>query len=120
MLEEKKNKIIIDGHEVEVETKRLTFFDIQEASHLFTNGDLNFSNYWRYAFTKWLSCSPSIEIESLTPEEGKELAYLLPDPTEVMEWLVFREAKLETSEDMSMAKQSATNFAIKEKEWSTF
>ena len=79
-----------------------------------------FSNYWRYAFYNWLRYNPSIEVESLTPEEGKALADLLPEPSQVMEWLVFREAKSATSNDTSITEVSTTDFATNEKGWSTF
>ena len=70
----------------------MTFFDVQAIAPLFANSTLDFSNYWRYAFYNWLDCTPSIDFESLSPEEGQSLAELLPEPSQVMEWLVFREA----------------------------
>jgi hypothetical protein len=120
MLEEKTNKIYINGNPVQVSAKRLTFFDVQAIAPLFASGDMDFSNYWRYAFYNWLRYSPSIEVESLTPEEGKALADLLPEPSQVMEWLVFREAKSATSSDTSTTGVSVTDFATNEKGWSTF
>ena len=84
MSEEKKNKIKINGTPVQVSAKRLTFFDVQAIAPLFANSTLDFSNYWRYAFYNWLDCTPSIDFESLSPEEGQSLAELLPEPSQVM------------------------------------
>ncbi len=120
MLEEKKNKININGAPVQVSAKRLTFFDVQAVAPLFASGHSDFSNYWRFAFHNWLRCSPSIEVEFLTPEEGKALAELLPEPSQVREWLVFREAKSATSSNTSTTEALRTDFATNEKGWSTF
>ena len=79
---QKKNEININGKPVQVTSKRLTFFDVQAIAPLFANGDMNFSNYWRYAFSNWLHYEPSIDIEDLNPEEGQQLASLLPQPTQ--------------------------------------
>ena len=76
-----------------------------------THGSLDFSNYWRHAFSHWLSYtdpdgrSIEIDIENLSPEDGQVLANLLPNPNQVMEWLVFREAKLVKSNTSSMGDQ---------------
>ncbi len=124
--EMKKNKITINGQPLEITAKRLTFFDIQEVAPLFIGGDLNFSRYWRHAFSRWLdfqdSKGNSIELntEDLSPEEGAELTALLPDPSQIMDWLVFREAKLTTSNNLSTANLSTSDFATNEKGWNTF
>ena len=124
--EMKKNKITINGQPLEITAKRLTFFDIQEVAPLFIGGDLNFSRYWRHAFSRWLdfqdSKGNSIELntEDLSPEEGAELTALLPDPSQIMDWLVFREAKLTTSSNLSTANLSTSDFATNEKGWNTF
>jgi len=121
MLEEKKtSKITINGKPVQVTPKRLTFFDVQAVGPLFANSDLNFSNYWLYAFHNWLDCKPSIEVEQISPEEGQALAGLLPEPSQVIEWLVFREAKSATSDSISTTDLSLSGFATNEKGWSTF
>ncbi len=118
--EMKKNNITINGVLFEITAKRLTFFDIQEVAPLFIGGDLNFSRYWRHAFNNWLIYDGYFDTENLTPDEGKALAALLPDPSEVMEWLVFREAKSTTSNNLSTASLSTSDFATNEKGWSTF
>ena len=120
MSEEKKNKIKINGTPVQVSAKRLTFFDVQAIAPLFANSTLDFSNYWRYAFYNWLDCTPSIDFESLSPEEGQSLAELLPEPSQVMEWLVFREAKSATSDATLTTGLPRTDFATNEKGWNTF
>ena len=119
-MEEKRNKIYINGAPVQVSAKRLTFFDVQAVAPLLANGDMDFSNYWRFAFHNWLSCTPSIEVDTLTPDEGKALASMLPEPSQVMEWLVFREAKSESSSNTSTTGVLAAGFATNEKGWSTF
>ena len=119
-MEEKRNKIYINGAPVQVSAKRLTFFDVQAVAPLLANGDMDFSNYWRFAFHNWLSCTPSIEVDTLTPDEGKALASMLPEPSQVMEWLVFREAKSVTSNSSFTDDSSMTGFATNEKGWSTF
>ena len=118
--EPKKNEIEIGGLPYQISAKRLTFFDIQKVAPLFMNGNLDFSDYWRYAFNNWLLYDDYFDMESLTPEEGKALAELLPDPSQVMEWLVFREAKSVTSNNLSTVNPSLTDFATNEKGWSTF
>lgn len=121
MLEkQKKNEININGKPVQVTPKRLTFFDVQAIAPLFANGDMNFSNYWRYAFSNWLHYAPSIDIEDLNPEEGQQLASLLPQPTQIMDWLVFREAKSGTSNSSSTDDLLMSDFATNEKGWNTF
>jgi len=124
--EMKKSKITINGQPLEITAKRLTFFDIQEVAPLFIGGDLNFSRYWRHAFSRWLifqdpdGKSIELDTENLSPEEGAELTTLLPDPAQIMDWLVFREAKLTTSSSLSTASLSTSDFATNEKGWSTF
>ena len=124
--EMKKSKIAINGQPLEITAKRLTFFDIQEVAPLFIGGDLNFSRYWRHAFSQWLTFqdpdgkSIEIDTESLSPEEGAELTILVPDPAQIMDWLVFREAKSTTSDNLSTASLSTSDFATNEKEWNTF
>jgi hypothetical protein len=98
----------------------LTFFDVQAIAPLFANGDMNFSNYWRYAFNNWLHYEPSIDIEDLNPEEGQQLASLLPQPTQIMDWLVFREAKSGTSNSSSTDGLLISDFATNNKGWNTF
>ena len=111
MSQENKSKITINKKPVEVTKRRLTFYNIQEVATLMTNGSLDFSNYWRHAFSHWLSYtdpdgrSIEIDIENLSPEDGQVLANLLPNPNQVMEWLVFREAKLVKSNTSSMGDQ---------------
>lgn len=120
MLEEKKNNIRINGNPVQVTAKRLTFFDVQAIAPLFSSGDMDFSNYWRYAFYNWIRCNPSIDVESLTPDEGQAIAGLLPEPSQVMEWLVFREAKSDKSNGTFTTEGQPTDFATNEKGWNTF
>jgi len=99
MSQENKSKITIDGRPIEVSKRRLTFYHIQKVAPLMTHGSLDFSDYWRHAFSNWLNYkdadgrSIEIDTESLTPEDGKRLTELLPDPNQVIEWLVFRPAK---------------------------
>ena len=103
--EKKKNKIKINGQPLQITAKRLTFFDVQGVAPLLMDGTMDFSQYWRHAFSNWLICDSPIDIENLTPDEGKSLAALLPEPSEIMGWLVFREAKSATSSDSSMGDQ---------------
>ena len=117
---QKKNEININGKPVQVTPKRLTFFDVQAIAPLFANSDMNFSNYWRYAFYNWLEYNPSIEVELITPEEGRLLTALLPQPPQVMDWLVFREAKSDASNSSYMADLLTNDFATNEKAWNTF
>ena len=76
-----------------------------------THGSLDFSDYWRHAFSHWLSYtdpdgrSIEIDIEDLSPEDGQTLANLLPNPNQIMEWLVFREAKSDKSSTSSTGGQ---------------
>jgi hypothetical protein len=111
MSQENKSKITINKKPFEVTKRRLTFYNIQEVAPLMTHGSLDFSNYWRHAFSHWLSYtdpdgrSIEIDIENLSPEDGQVLANLLPNPNQVMEWLVFREAKLVKSNTSSMGDQ---------------
>ena len=105
MSQEKKNNIEINGLPYQISAKRLTFFDVQAVAPLLMNGTMDFSQYWRHAFNNWLLYDDYFDMETLTPDEGKALAALLPDPSEVMEWLVFREAKSETSSDSSTEGQ---------------
>ena len=103
MSQENKSKITINGKPVEVSKRRLTFYHVQEIAPLMTHGSLDFSNYWRHAFSHWLSYtdpdgrSIEIDIANLSPDDGQKLTKLLPDPSQVMEWLVFRPAKLDKS-----------------------
>jgi hypothetical protein len=103
MSQEKKMKI--NGTPTQVTAKRLSFFDIQATAPLLMNGNLDFSDYWKHAFGHWLTCDPPVNYDSLSPEDGAELAKLLPDPGEVMGWLVFREAKPDESDASSMGDQ---------------
>ncbi len=114
--ERKKNKIEINGLPFEITAKRLTFFDIQAVAPLLMDGTMDFSRYWRHAFNNWLIYDDYFDMESLTPEEGNALAALLPDPSTVMEWLVFREAKSVTSNSSFTDDSSMTGFATKGKE----
>ena len=104
MLQENK-KIIINDTPTQVTVKCLSFFDIQATAPLLMNGNLDFSDYWKHAFSHWLTCEPPVDYDSLSPEDGAELAKLLPDPSEVMGWLVFREAKPDESDNLSMGGQ---------------
>ena len=107
----KQKKLKINDTPTQVTAKRLSFFDIQATAPLLMNGNLDFSDYWRYAFSHWLdSTNPddkpiNIDIENLSPEDGIQLAKLLPDPSEVMGWLVFREAKPDESDTSSTGDQ---------------
>jgi len=103
MSQESKSKITINGKPVEVSKRRLTFYHVQKIAPLLSHGTLDFSDYWRYAFSHWLNYtnpdgqSIEIDIENLSPEDGQALTKLLPDPNEVIEWLVFRPAKSDKS-----------------------
>ena len=107
MSQENKSKITINGKPIEVSKRRLTFYHIQKVAPLMTHGNLDFSDYWRHAFSHWLSYtnldgqSIEVDIEALSPEDGKKLTALLPDPSQVMEWLVFRPAKSDKSSTSS-------------------
>lgn len=111
MLQEKKNKLEIDSQPLEITAKRLTFFDVQAVAPLLMDGTMDFSQYWRHAFIHWLTYSDpdgnvaSLNIDTLSPMDGAKLSALLPQPSEVMEWLVFREAKSETSKGSSTGDQ---------------
>jgi hypothetical protein len=105
MSQEKKNKIEINGKEIEVKTKQLTFFDVQAVAPLLMDGTMDFSRYWRHAFNNWLIYNDYFDMEGLTPEEGNALAALLPDPNEVMSWLLFREPKSAKSNTSLMEGQ---------------
>jgi len=118
--EQKKSEIEINGLPYQISAKRLTFFDIQKAAPLFMNSNFDFSDYWRYAFSNWLLYDDYFDVDNLTPEEGKALAELLPDPSQIMDWLVFRPAKSAASNNSFMADPSAAGFATNEKGWSTF
>ena len=97
--EMKKSKITIDGKPIEVNARRLTFYHIQSVAPLMMHGSLDFSDYWKHAFSHWLYYSDpdgrsiDIDIDGLSPEDGAKLTTLLPEPSQVMDWLVFREAK---------------------------
>lgn len=119
MTEEKANKITINDQPIEITAKRLTFFDIQEVAPLFTNA-VDFSQYWRYAFANWLSYNPSIDVMGVSPEDGKKLTELLPDPNQVLEWLVFHKPKSDTLSTLSTVDQSQTDFGTNGKGWNTF
>ena len=96
--EKKNNEIEINGTLIEITAKRLTFFDVQEIAPLLMNRDMDFSRYWRHALSKWLYYKPNtVDVDNLSPEDGQVLASLLPQPSQVMEWLVFREAKSDKS-----------------------
>lgn len=112
----------IDGKETRVVAKKLTFFDVQAVATHMTHGGLDFSDYWRHAFVNWLHYDPPVSVMDLTPEEGQVLARMLPDPNQVIEWLVFREAKLPQSNNSSTVapRPTQSNFATDEKGWSTF
>ena len=111
MSQENKNKITINKKPIEVTKRRLTFYNIQQVAPLMTHGSLDFSDYWRHAFSHWLSYtdpdgrSIEIDIEDLSPEDGQTLATLLPNPNQIMEWLVFREAKSDKSSTSSTGGQ---------------
>mgnify|MGYP003109091710 CR=1 FL=1 len=123
----KKSEIEINGKQYIVEAKGLTFFDVQAVAPVLASGSLDFSNYWRHAFTRWLDfydvkdqCAEHPDIENLSPEAGQQLAALLPEPSQVMEWLVFREAKSAASNTSFTGGLWSTDFATNEKGWSTF
>ena len=111
MSQENKNKITINKKPIEVTKRRLTFYNIQQVAPLMTHGSLDFSDYWRHAFSHWLSYtdpdgrSIEIDIEDLSPEDGQTLANLLPNPNQIMECLVFREAKSDKSSTSSTGGQ---------------
>jgi hypothetical protein len=126
MTKEKKSKFLIDGKPINVKIKRLTFYDIQGVAHLMTHGTLDFSSYWQHAFTHWIRYfdkegqAVEIDVEHLSPDEGNQLAELLPDPNQIIDWLVFRSAKLATLSNSSTVGLLSTDFATNEKGWSTF
>jgi|TARA_R100000030_G_scaffold55730_1_gene42030 hypothetical protein len=120
MSQEKKNKIAINGKEIEVKIKQLTFFDVQAVAPLLSDGSLDFSSYWRHAFTHWLAYDSQFDMEHISPSEGAALAALLPEPNEVMEWLLFREPKSAKSNISSTGDPLVTDFATNEKGWNTF
>jgi len=97
MSQEKKSKIEINGEEIEVTVKQLTFFDVQAVAPLLSDGSLDFSQYWRYAFDNWLTYDSEFNIENITPEEGAALSAMLPEPNEVIGWLLFRDTKSDRS-----------------------
>ena len=107
MSQENKSKITIDGKPIQISKRRLTFYHIQKVAPLMMHGSLDFSDYWRHAFSHWLDYknpdgqSIEIDIENLSPDDGKKLTSLLPDPSQVMEWLVFRPAKSDKSSTLS-------------------
>ncbi len=122
-----KSELEIDGKAYTILTKKLTFFDVQAVAPLLAQGSLDFSAYWRHAFTKWLEfydakdqCAEYPDIEGLSPEVGQRLAALLPEPAQVMEWLVFREAKSAASNTSFTGAVWSSDFATNEKGWSTF
>jgi len=65
-------------------------------------------------------CAEYPDIEGLSPEVGQRLAALLPEPAQVMEWLVFREAKSAASNTSFTGAVWSSDFATNEKGWSTF
>ena len=105
MLQEKKSKIEINGNEIEVTIKKLTFFDVQAVAPLLSEGSLDFSQYWKYAFKHWLTYNSEIDIENISPAEGAVLSALLPEPNEVIGWLLFREPKSAKSNTSSTGDQ---------------
>ena len=122
-----KSELEIDGKAYTILTKKLTFFDVQAVAPLLAQGSLDFSAYWRHAFTKWLEfydakdqCAEYPDIEGLSPEVGQRLAALLPEPAQVMEWLVFREAKSAASNTSFTGAVWSSDFATNEKGWSSF
>ena len=52
-------------------------------------------------------------------QEGQALTALLPEPSEVMEWLLFRESKSVKSNTSSTVGPLPTDFDTKEKGWNT-
>ena len=105
MSKEKKNKIEINGKEIEVKVKQLTFFDVQAVAPLLSDGSLDFSEYWRHAFIHWLTYDSAFNIDTLSPLEGATLSALLPEPNEVIGWLLFRESKSAKSNTSSTGDQ---------------
>ena len=105
MLQEKKSKIEINGNEIEVTIKKLTFFDVQAVAPLLSEGSLDFSQYWKYSFKHWLTYNSEIDIENISPAEGAVLSALLPEPNEVIGWLLFREPKSAKSNTSFMGGQ---------------
>ena len=103
MSQEKKLKI--NDTPTQVTAKRLSFFDIQATAPLLMNGNLDFSEYWKHAFSQWLTCDPPVDYNLLSPEDGVELGTLLPDPSDGMGGLVFREAKPDESDTSSTGDQ---------------
>tara|TARA_Y100001938_G_C7982616_1_gene375202 strand:+ start:232 stop:570 length:339 start_codon:yes stop_codon:yes gene_type:complete len=109
--EKKKNKVTINGKPVLVSNRRLTFYHIQAVAPLMMHGSLDFSDYWRHAFSHWLHYSDpdgrsiEIDIDDLSPQDGAKLSALLPEPSQVMDWLVFREAKSDSSSSSSTGGQ---------------
>ena len=65
-----------------------------------------------------IGCSMTITLtwKDSTPEEGKALASILPEPSEVMEWLLFREPKSDKSNTSSTAGPLPTDFGTNEKD----
>jgi hypothetical protein len=122
-----KNEEEIDGQTYIIEAKDLTFFDVQAVAPLLAQGSLDFSAYWRYAFTNWLDfydaeteCAEYPNVDRISPDVGQRLASLLPEPAQVMDWLVFREAKSVASGSSSTDGPAMTDFATNERGWSTF
>lgn len=89
----KQMKIRIDGKEVTIAVSRATFFDVQSMSRIFLSGEPDLEDYWREAFTRWVTASPSIDFNELSAEDGAAIADLLPSPSEVVTWLNFRQAR---------------------------
>tara|TARA_R100000149_G_C5876835_1_gene140777 strand:- start:880 stop:1248 length:369 start_codon:yes stop_codon:yes gene_type:complete len=119
----KKSEIEINGKQYIVEAKELTFFDVQAVAPVLASGSLDFSDYWRYAFARWPDFYGDDErpdTNSVSPEVGQQLASMLPEPSKVMEWLVFREAKSAASNTSFTGGAWSTDFATNEKGWSTF
>ncbi len=117
----------IDGKTYIIKAKELTCFDVQAVAPRLAQGSLDFSTYCKHAFTKWLEFYDAKDqraeypdIEKLSPEAGQRLAALLPEPAQVMEWLVFREAKSAASNTSFTGEAWSTDFATNEKGWSTF
>ena len=110
-MSQKKNEININGRPLKITAKRLTFFDVQAVAPLLMDGTMDFSRYWRHAFIHWLTYldpdgnTAPLNIDTLSPMDGAKLSALLPQPDEVMGWLVFREAKSETSKGSSTGDQ---------------
>jgi len=120
MSQENKNSIEINGIPYEISAKPLTFFDVQAVAPLLMSGNMDFSEYWRHAFNHWLIYDDYFDMENLTPQEGQALTALLPEPSEVMEWLLFREPKSAKSNTSSTAGPLPTDFGTNEKGWNTF